>query len=291
MSGCRATCFPSWSGRAAALLLGWLVCCQGKIPTLTKVKVPPPLPVPTLAQVNAMDCPPSTFPRIYLHTLMAHKHVLGWMSRWTPLIVAAVSDLQRSLGVKGSVGEIGVYKGLFLTALTLLKSPDERVFSCDIYSKGLGGLSPLRVKSLLQYHKANASGMVVYPKSSADLTPVDFVRSRLTPLRLLSIDGNHTADGVFNDLRLAAQISQPGTVVVVDDFHSPAWLSVDEGVYRFLADLRYKDSFAPFLLACNKLYLTTPSHHETMLASVQKLKDLKWMDIRDLLNVSLHLSL
>merc|ERR1711937_1093874 len=101
--------------------------------------------------------------------------------------------------------------------------------------------------------------------------------SSLLPFRLLSVDGGHNLESVLNDLRLAASVLSPGGIVVLDDISDDAFMEVREGLYAFLCPRRRVNgtkcipdlpSLAPFLMLCNKLYLTTPSHHRRILEEV-----------------------
>ncbi|KAJ3295273.1 hypothetical protein HK104_002863 [Borealophlyctis nickersoniae] len=62
-----------------------------------------------------------------------------------------------------------------------------------------------------------------------------------------------------------------GGIMVVDDWGHPEWLGVRNGIFKYFW-ARDDDGprLVPFLAAYNKLYLTTPSHHEFYFDAVEK---------------------
>lgn len=123
-----------------------------------------------------------------------------------------------------------------------------------------------------------------YSGSSLTMTRKMLRRAGLLPLRFLSVDGGHSAETVMSDLALAVAAIARGGIVALDDFTSSDWMGVREGLYRFLCPEAHewtrrnatrwcggrRLTLAPFLQVCNKLYLTTPSHHQRMLDAAMR---------------------
>jgi hypothetical protein len=79
--------------------------------------------------------------------------------------------------------------------------------------------------------------------------------------RMFSIDGAHSHFHTVHDMRLAERLLVPGGVVLVDDITNAGWPGVMEGVARYFL-LSPEVRLVPFLMADNKLWLTTYDHHK-----------------------------
>jgi hypothetical protein len=53
---------------------------------------------------------------------------------------------------------------------------------------------------------------------------------------VIVVDGDHSANGVRQDLQWAEEIAAPGAVVVLDDFGDPAWPGIKEALDEHLKD-------------------------------------------------------
>jgi len=53
---------------------------------------------------------------------------------------------------------------------------------------------------------------------------------------VIVVDGDHSEEGVYQDLWWVQDIVLPGGVVVMDDFGDPGWLGVERAARRYLAD-------------------------------------------------------
>eukprot|EP00929_Paragymnodinium_shiwhaense_P045812 TRINITY_DN23359_c0_g1_i5.p1 TRINITY_DN23359_c0_g1~~TRINITY_DN23359_c0_g1_i5.p1 ORF type:complete len:643 (-),score=82.28 TRINITY_DN23359_c0_g1_i5:759-2687(-) len=178
-------------------------------------------------------------------------------------IVMMLSELQHRMGIFGHVGEIGVYKGLFYSAIALTRADGERLFACDTFQQS--NLSDFQES--IQRFGIDPSCVWVRKHTSLNLKPAYFTKRLLAPFRLLSVDGGHDVESVANDLRIAAAVVADGGVVVLDDFSQDAFLTVREGFYKFMLETD-GPRLAPFLMACNKLYMTTAAFHKVMFEAV-----------------------
>eukprot|EP00928_Gymnodinium_smaydae_P079014 TRINITY_DN63042_c0_g1_i1.p1 TRINITY_DN63042_c0_g1~~TRINITY_DN63042_c0_g1_i1.p1 ORF type:complete len:309 (-),score=22.81 TRINITY_DN63042_c0_g1_i1:45-971(-) len=197
------------------------------------------------------------------------KHHLpsGWMSPYSAYVVLALSEFQRSLHVVGSLGELGVYHGLFFIALAGTAFEGERLFACDLWSKSytyMGSQKTYFFRNLRNYG-VNATTIRIF-NDSTTLTPDALEAAALTPVRLLSIDGDHSLDATLSDLNLASTILAEGGIVALDDFRNKMNPGVAQAVQRYCEQPGFV--LAPFLLVAGKLYLTTASHHSRFLSMV-----------------------
>jgi hypothetical protein len=205
--------------------------------------------------------------------LSAFERIAGRLEIVDLAAIVAVSDTQRALGVYGSVGEIGIHHGKSFLALALAARFDEPLWACDLFdelqvlnvdSSGRGNKSAFLLHLSQAY--VPATDVRTFIGSSHGIDPCYFHDNGMPPFRFMSIDGGHTAESALADVFLAACNLAPGGVIAIDDFHSRNWMSVDEGVYEALLDLR--DRLAPFLVTNKKLYMTTATMHAPLLKAV-----------------------
>lgn len=53
---------------------------------------------------------------------------------------------------------------------------------------------------------------------------------------VIIVDGDHSEDGVYQDLWWVQDVAVPGAIVVMDDFGDPQWKGVERAARRYLAD-------------------------------------------------------
>lgn len=182
--------------------------------------------------------------------------VKGWLYRGAAEAIVELSDAQRKAGIGGGVAEIGVHHGKLFILLYLLTSKGEPAVAIDLFSNqelnvdrsGAGDLD--RFKQNLRRH-ADLSRLVVYEGDSTQLKAMDLKRLASGPLRLISIDGGHTAETTAHDLATAESALHPGGVIVLDDCFHSMWPGVVSGVIRFFSQPR---AIVPFGIGANKTF-------------------------------------
>lgn len=202
-----------------------------------------------------------------------YKKVSGWLGSNTISQIMAMDALQRSLGITGHVGEIGVHHGKLFILLYLLAREGENALAIDIFGaqelnvdkSGRGDLDVF-----LGNLKAYAGGIERLKTIGADSTTLggdDLIAEASGPLRFLSIDGGHLARIVRHDLATAAASLCEGGVVILDDFFNPEFPGVCEGTNQFFFydNGRAGKKLVPFLVGMNKVYLTTEGYAEKYL--------------------------
>jgi len=148
------------------------------------------------------------------------------------------------------VGEIGVFYGQYFIYLSLLRAPGERALAIDIF----GNLN-VKDRFLSNLRKFSADNDTeVFHRDSTDLTPEDLITAIRGRIRLLSIDGAHSCEGVLHDLRLARDVLADGGVILLDDYFHEEWPGVSEATNRFFLSGEHGD-LVPFAIGANKLTL------------------------------------
>ena len=178
------------------------------------------------------------------------KRVGGLVGRDALLLTEVIDRAQKQRGVAGHVGEIGVFYGQFFIYLSLLRSPGERAVAIDIF----GDLT-VKDRFLSNLRKSGADqDTEVLHRDSADLTPENLTAAAGGRLRLLSIDGAHSFEGVLNDLCLARDVLADGGAILLDDYFHEEWPGVSEATNKFFLSGESSD-LVPFAIGANKLAL------------------------------------
>jgi hypothetical protein len=199
------------------------------------------------------------------------SRVPGATSQENLEFLLTVGRLQEVLGVHGDLGEIGVYLGRYFILAHLLSRSTENVLAIDVFDDldknfdATGGAPTLDIfrQNLQKNVTANAlERLRIVKGDSLYLNPAD-IRSHMacSGLRILSIDGAHSWFHTASDLGLADSLISSGGVVILDDILNGGWPGVMDGLARYLL-LSPKRRLFPFMIANNKVWLTTPDHHE-----------------------------
>ncbi|KAG1679838.1 hypothetical protein FOA52_012751 [Chlamydomonas sp. UWO 241] len=181
-------------------------------------------------------------------------------------IAAMLSHYQRLWGISGAAGEIGVHWADYFLPIAVTCRQNELLWVLDVFEQqeknidksGLGDYNIFM--SRCSTLGLNESNLLVSKMASTEMTPERLCTLVPQRFRFLSIDGGHSRDTVYSDLVFAECQLADGGIAAMDDYSHAYWPGVHEGVVSYFD--AHKDSrLAPFLLANNKLYITTKTHH------------------------------
>ena len=107
--------------------------------------------------------------------------------------------------------------------------------------------------------------IVVIDSDSRRVTPDEVLAANGgSPVRLFSIDGDHSAEHTFSDLTLASRTLADGGVILLSELYNQDWPGVQEGFHRFMSEAG--GAFVPLALGGNKLFLCKRRDHAELLA-------------------------
>jgi len=195
-----------------------------------------------------------------------YNKVEGWNERIIIDLIKSVTQIQHSLGLFGSVLEIGVHNGQLLAAIAGQALDNETVVALDLFDSQnenydrSGGLSKQKFVEFLESVRIPQASMVLIASNSLDITARNFTQLAIPRFRMISVDGGHSFETTVHDLNLASCIIMDGGVIVVDDYLNAEWEGVTEAVIHVASTLK---NLVPFLYGHNKIWFTTPSHSNT----------------------------
>jgi methyltransferase family protein len=204
----------------------------------------------------------TTFGR-YIATGMTK--IEGWLHPHAAELIAAISEIQKQEGISGAIGEIGVHHGRLFILLLLTAAPGERAFAIDVFEhqelnvdgSGYGNREVL-LRNVRDFCGRDKDVLII-ANSSLDLSPDEIV-DQVGQVRLMSIDGGHTAECTTNDLQLAGAMVHDRGVVILDDYFNSSWPDVATGAAEYF--LRPESKLKPFAIGPNKLFISAPSNHD-----------------------------
>lgn len=191
-----------------------------------------------------------------------NKLVNGFMESGVLAIAEVLDRAQRARRVGGAVAEIGVHHGRLFIGLSLLQEPGEKSVAIDLFgdqalnidNSGRGDYDRFENNVKLW---SSMDDVVIQQGDSTKLTP-DVLRDKAGgPVRFFSVDGGHTAEIVYSDMRLAEATLVDGGVVIADDIFNQQWPGVAVGTLKYLAD---GAKLAPFAIGFNKVFFAQPDY-------------------------------
>lgn len=192
------------------------------------------------------------------------RQVEGWLNSFDASIIHKLSKHQSHLGIKGSLGEIGVHHGKLFILLKLCAGEQENTYAIDVFEEqhlnvdGSGfGNSKIFESNVLKW-TGDISGLQIV-KADSRIIDADTILKISGPARMLSVDGGHTEECTLSDLRLAEKLISNNGVVVLDDLFNREWPGVMAGFSQYLSA---GGILKPFAVSSNKTYLAHLSEHD-----------------------------
>jgi hypothetical protein len=187
---------------------------------------------------------------------------------WCDLKVAHLLDFFDGLDANkiGGVCEIGIHHGKLFLLLNQTTEEKYMSYAVDVFDhqhlnidNSGAGKKDIFIQHALTYDRHNGKNIYIMEEDSTD--PKDIIRKTIDKgsLRFMSIDGGHTVEHTINDLNLASELISNEGVVILDDITNHWWMSVSEGVCKYL--LTYP-TLIPFAVGNNKLFLAKLSWHQ-----------------------------
>lgn len=173
----------------------------------------------------------------------------GGMSPEAAVIWDVILRAQSGRNLLGGMAEIGVFKGFGASLMAAYLRDDEPLILVDLmvgidYSgEAISEVAGPAVLERTTFHQMDSMKLA----RSERLSEVG------EGLRFFHIDGEHSYDGVINDLGLATKTLAPHGVIVIDDFFSSASPAITHAVFDYvgMAD----KNLSIFLIGYNKAYI------------------------------------
>jgi hypothetical protein len=213
----------------------------------------------------------------------AFHRVEGWFQYDAALLFMQYNQLAFPQGTAGDVLEIGVHHGLSTIPIASLRGNGKQLTAIDLFEdqqnknvsvSGSGNRG--RFENNMREFYSDAEFLHVIARPSGELTPSD-LGSGFT---FAHIDGGHSPEEVYSDLKLCYDVSKDGGLIALDDYFNPDHPGVCEGAVEF--SLRHPGCLRPLVAAYNKVLFQKPrdSSPDLNAAFLQAFPDLKHKAVR-----------
>ena len=198
--------------------------------------------------------PTSMQPSFFQKYLQAYPRIEGWFSYDAALLFAAYSQLNAASGIAGDTLEIGVYHGLSAITVAHLRGPGHRTVAIDLFEKavmndayGIGETyRKIFERNMREFHQP-LDFLQIVSGASGELQSSDYPNS----FSFCHVDGGHSPQETFADLRFASDILVPGGILALDDYFNPQQPGVGEGAIEFMQ--RHGGVLRPVAIGFNKV--------------------------------------
>ena len=195
---------------------------------------------------------------------VGHRVVTGFLQSEVLLLLDALNSAQRAKQISGAIAEIGVHHGKLFIGLRLLQRGGEKSVAIDIFGDqelNIDGSGHGDYEKFANNVKlwSSMDDVVVHQGDSTKLEPAKLRELAGGNIRLFSVDGGHTDEIVYSDMKLAEATLADGGIVIADDVFNEYWPGVATGTLRYLND---GAKLTPFLIGFNKVFFTHAEYSE-----------------------------
>lgn len=203
---------------------------------------------------------------------VGHRVVTGFLQSEVLLLLDVLNSAQRAKQVCGGVAEIGVHHGKLFIGLRLLQRAGEKSVAIDIFGDqdlNVDGSGHGNLEKFVNNVKlwSSMDDVVVHQGDSTKLTPETLRELAGGDIRFFSVDGGHTEEIVFSDMKLAEATLADGGIVIADDVFNEQWPGVAVGTLRYLED---GAKLTPFLIGFNKVFFAQPDYCAVYRSAVEE---------------------
>lgn len=194
----------------------------------------------------------------YLHR--GQRKVEGWLDPSSARYIYELVKLQSESGKGGAAVEIGVHHGKLFILLHLagLRKKDLAIDLFDDQALNLdrsGCGDRQRFVENFKQCGGDVKQISIWQKSSLTVAPEEIIEE-VGSVAIFSVDGGHTREIVFNDLKLADASLRDDGIVILDDFFNEFWPNVSLGSIDYFNDPASR--LKPFAITPGKMYLCSP---------------------------------
>jgi SAM-dependent methyltransferase len=184
----------------------------------------------------------------------AFHRIPGWFTYDAALMFMAYNQLIAEDGISGDTLEIGVYFGLSAIAVATLRGPGRRMYAVDLFEElgpneayGVGRTYRERFEEHMRSFFGKLDFLSPITSASGKLKSSEFTPT----FSFCHVDGGHSPQETFADLKFASDILLPGGLLALDDYFNPEHSGVCEGALDFRR--RHEGVLRPVAIGYNKV--------------------------------------
>jgi SAM-dependent methyltransferase/predicted O-methyltransferase YrrM len=194
----------------------------------------------------------------------AFHRIPGWFAFDAALMFMAYNQLIAEDGISGDTLEIGVYYGLSAIAVAALRGPGRRMYAVDLFEElgpneayGVGKSYREKFEEYMRSFFGELDFLSPITSASGKLKSSEFTPT----FSFCHVDGGHSPQETFADLKFASDILLPGGLLALDDYFNPQHSGVCEGALDFRR--QHEGVLRPLAIGYNKvLFQKLPARHD-----------------------------
>lgn len=207
--------------------------------------------------------------------LQDFNKVEGWFVKYIVDILIIIDSYQSTNQITGHLAEIGVFRGKSFIPLLALCKENEIALAIDCFEdthfnrdgSGFGASVSRFLAVVNQYLEIESHRVKILQGDSLKFSAQDYLHQlNGGKARIFSIDGGHTAESTFDDMKKSYSCLEYGGVMIIDDFFNQSWPGVCEGVARYMTSGQV--NIKPFFIGGNKVMFTHESHVEGYISAI-----------------------
>lgn len=191
----------------------------------------------------------------------------GWFDKRLITVLLLIDQFQTKNNISGNLAEIGVWQGRSFIPLMHCAKADEYAAAIDCFesyefnrdnSGGFCNFKPF-MNNITQFC-SQPDKLKIIKGDSFKLTHTDYLNAMGNGkgFRIFSVDGCHEAATTAMDMENVCKCLVDGGVIIMDDYFSPGWPGVSEGVNAFMNN--NVNVVKPFLITMNKIFFSQPEY-------------------------------
>lgn len=191
------------------------------------------------------------------------NNVEGWCNERVAEIVDYFDSLP--LNKEGGACEIGIHHGKLFLLLNQAIEEKHKSYAVDVFDlqhlnidNSGQGRKDMFADNIIKYDRHKGNNIILLEEDSTDSKNIMRKTIPAGSLRFMSVDGGHTVEHTINDLNIASELIHNEGIVIIDDITNHWWMSVIEGVCKYM--LTYP-TLIPFAAGNNKMYFSKMSWH------------------------------
>ena len=166
----------------------------------------------------------------------AIDRVQGFITPRSVRAIRSILEHQEKAAIRGSIAEIGTFRGKTFIGLAAATNDGERIVGVDIFPEDV---QQSLINSASEFLSEEQKKRILLAKrDSSTLEFWEWSRLIGEKARFVHVDGNHTNSAVRYDIMLSASHLSKGGVVLIDDFLHDWYPDVTEGIIEALKILQ-----------------------------------------------------
>lgn len=173
----------------------------------------------------------------------------GWFFPADMITFWLIDSIQNTIGLSGSLCEVGVFEGKSLALLSKFGNGEERVYGIDLFP---GDMRARALNNVTKFGDVARTKLIAI--DTAEIT-LNLLKSEFADgIRILHIDAGHEYHEVLHQLMIFAPFVKRGGCIVMDDYQDREFPGIEAAVLDF-CEIDRPRRFVPFFAGGNKMYL------------------------------------